>query len=97
MTTWWNEAGARLRPALVAFALLWACDDGGGDLQDNTPPAVAQVTVSAPATSIAVGETLQLQAVALDAEGDSLDDRTVAWPARARPSPQCPSPGRSPD
>ena len=84
MTTWQNEAGARLRPALVASALLWACDDGG-DLQDNNPPAVAQVTVSAPATSIAVGETVQLQAVALDADGDSLDDPTVEW-ASANPA-----------
>jgi glucose/arabinose dehydrogenase len=79
MTTWQNQAGARLRPALVAFAFLWACDGGGGDLQDNNPPAVAQVTVSAPATAIAVGEAVQLQAIALDAEGDSLDDRTVEW------------------
>ena len=79
MTTWQNEAGARLRPALVALAFLWACDDGGGNLQDNNPPAVTQVTLSAPATAIAVGETVQLQAVALDAEGDSLDDRTVEW------------------
>jgi glucose/arabinose dehydrogenase len=79
MTTWHNEAGARLRPALVALAFLWACDDGGGDLQDNTPPAVTQVTLSAPATTIAVGDTVQLRAVALDAEGDSLDDRTVEW------------------
>ena len=80
-----NEAGARLRPALVALAFLWACGDDGGDLQGNNPSAVAQVTVSAPATTVAVGNDLQLVAVALDAEGDSLDDRTVEW-ASANPA-----------
>jgi len=69
-----------LRPALVALAgLLWACGDDGGNLQGNNPPAVAQVTVEAPATSIAVGDSVQLQAVARDADGNTLEDRTVEW------------------
>jgi glucose/arabinose dehydrogenase len=74
------EGGALLHPALVALAcLLWACGDGGGDLQDNNPPAVAQVTVEAPASTVAVGDSVQLQAVALDADGNALEDRTVEW------------------
>src|SRR4029453_1580529 len=69
-----------LRPALVALAgFLWACGDDGGNLQGNNPPAVAQVTVEAPATSIAVGDSVQLQAVARDADGNALADRTVEW------------------
>ena len=73
------EAGARLRPALAALAcVLSACGDGD-DLQGNNPPAVAQVTVEAPVTTIAVGDSVQLQAVALDADGNALEDRTVEW------------------
>ena len=69
-----------LRPALVALAgFLWACGDDGGNLQGNNPPAVAQVTVEAPATTIAVGDSVQLQAVARDADGNALADRTVEW------------------
>jgi glucose/arabinose dehydrogenase len=74
------EAGALLRPALLTLAcFLCACGDGGGDLQGNNPPAVAQVTVEAPASTVAVGDSVQLQAVALDADGNALEDRTVEW------------------
>ena len=56
-----------LRPALVALAgFLWACGDDGGNLQGNDPPAVAQVTVEAPATTIAVGD-LNVIRLAVDA------------------------------
>jgi glucose/arabinose dehydrogenase len=80
MTTRHIEAGARPRPALVALACtVWACGDGGGDLQDNNPPAVAEVTVEAAATTIAAGDSVQLQAVALDADGNALEDRTAEW------------------
>ena len=73
------EAGARLGPALAALAcVLSACGDGD-DLQGNNPPAVAQVTVEAPATTLAVGDSVQLQAVTLDADGNPLEDRTVEW------------------
>jgi glucose/arabinose dehydrogenase len=74
------EAGAPQRCAVVALAcLLWACDDDGGDLQGNDPPAVAQVTVEAPSTTIAVGDSVQVQAVALDADGNAVEGRTVEW------------------
>ena len=69
-----------LRSTLVALAgFLWACGDDGGNLQGNNPPAVAQVTVEAPAATIAVGDSVQLQAVARDADGNALEDRTVEW------------------
>ena len=60
-------------------SLLWACGDDGGNLQDNNPPAVARVTVEAASTTIAVGGSVQLQAVVRDADGNPLDDRTVTW------------------
>ena len=83
MTT--RQIGGGPRPALVALAcLLCACGDGGGDLQGNNPPAVAQVTVEAPASTVAVGDSVQLQAVALDADGNALEDRAVEW-ASANP------------
>ena len=68
------------RPALVALAgFLWACGDDGGNLQGNNPPAVAQVTVGAASTTVAVGDSVQLQAVVRDADGNTLEDRTVTW------------------
>jgi glucose/arabinose dehydrogenase len=74
------RAGAHPRPVLLALAcLLPACDDGGDDLQGPGPPAVAEVTVEAPTTTIAVGGSLQLQAVARDADGNALEDRAVEW------------------
>ena len=78
-----NEAGARLCPAIVLLAgLLWACGDGG-DLQGNDPPEVARVTLRAPATTIAVGDSVQLEAVATDADGDVVEGRTVEWASAA--------------
>jgi glucose/arabinose dehydrogenase len=69
-----------LRPALAALAgFFWACGDDGGNLQGNDPPAVAQVTVEASSTMLAVGDSVQLQAVARDADGNALQDRTVEW------------------
>ena len=68
------------RTAVLGLAcFLWACGDDGGNLQDNNPSSVAQVTVGAPATTIGVGDSVQLQAVARDADGNALEDRTVEW------------------
>src|SRR5688572_27897195 len=90
MTT--RQIGGGPRPALVALAcLLCACGDGGGDLQGNNPPAVAQVTVEAAASTVAVGDSVQLQAVALDADGNALEDRAVEW-ASANPDAATVSP-----
>jgi glucose/arabinose dehydrogenase len=71
-------AATRLPGALLAAAcLLSGCGDGGNDLQN--PPAVSAVTVEAASTTIAVGESVQLEAVALDQGGNPLQDRTVEW------------------
>ena len=75
-----RPAPALARPALLTLAcLLPACDDRGEDLQGTDPPAVAEVTVEAPATAIAVGDSLQLEAVALDTDGNLLERPAVEW------------------
>ena len=56
----------------LAFAL--AC---GGD--SSGPPAVASVDLTAPASDVAVGGTLQLTATAHDASGNTLTGRPVTW------------------
>jgi hypothetical protein len=63
---------------LIAFLIapaIAAC----GDNQPGAPIAVASVSISAPATSIAVGGTLQFDAVLLDAQSRSLGERPVSW------------------
>lgn len=79
MTTSKNPAAALRRPVLLALACLLPACDGGEDLQGTDPPAIAEVTVDAPATTIAVGDSVQLEAVALDAAGNVVDDRAVEW------------------
>ena len=60
-----------------------ACGDGrsGGDIVEPPPqPApVASVTVTAPATTIQVGQTVQLVATAFDADGATLQNRPFDW------------------
>jgi glucose/arabinose dehydrogenase len=69
----------RIPTCLVLVCLLSSCGDGGEDLQGGDPAAVAEVTVEAPSTAVAVGAILQLDAVILDAEGDPLEDRSPVW------------------
>ena len=65
----------------ILAALGTACgSDEGGDLQ---PPAVAVVTVTAPAATVEVGQTLQLTANASDAAGATLPDRAFGWTTSA--------------
>ncbi len=73
-----GAAGAASRLS-VALLLLGGCGDDGSDLQQPVPTAVAAVTVTAADSSIEVGQTVQLTAVASDAEGNPLTDRTVDW------------------
>lgn len=60
--------------SLCTLALAAACS---GD--SSGPPAVASVDVSAPASDLQVGGTLQLTATAKDAKGNALTGRTISW------------------
>ncbi len=73
-------AAAFVRFALLALAfLLPACSDNGGDVQAPDAPAVAQVVVEAPDSTVAAGQTVQLTAAARDSSGNPLDGRTFTW------------------
>lgn len=67
-----------LSPVLSISVLLSACggDEGSGLLE---PAPVAYVTITAPTTEIYVGETVQLTAAALDADGTVLEGRSFEW------------------
>lgn len=63
---------------VVMIAWISACGDGGnGDVQGPGP--VTAVTVTAPATTIEAGTTLQLAATAQDADGSAVEGRTFEW------------------
>jgi glucose/arabinose dehydrogenase len=67
-----------LLPALIIASLVSACGgDGGGDIQEPKP--VTAVTVTAPSTSIEVGQTVQLAATAQDADGAAVEGRAFDW------------------
>lgn len=64
--------------ALLTLAgLLTACGDP--DALPPPSPPVDAVTVTAPATTLAPGESLQLTATARDASGAALPDRPITW------------------
>lgn len=64
-------------PVLLTV-LFGACGgDDGSSIQE--PATVAVVTVSAPTTQIRVGDTVQLTATALDANGNVLENRSFTW------------------
>ncbi len=71
----------RARGALIAIPLLAACDDDPPGPPD--PPVVASVSVEAPAPELALHDTLRLEAVALDADGDTIPGRPVTWTSSA--------------
>jgi glucose/arabinose dehydrogenase len=65
-------------PVLVLAASLSACGgDGGGDVQEPSP--VTSVAVTGPATTIQVGNTVQLVATARNAAGTDVEGRTFEW------------------
>jgi glucose/arabinose dehydrogenase len=72
-----------LSTVLIVAAWIAGCGgDQGGDIQEPTPVPpipVASVTVTAPQTSIASGQTVQLTATAQDANGTVLEGRTFEW------------------
>ena len=66
--------------ALSAIPLI-SCgsDGGGGNIQEPTPAPVSTVTVTAPDSTIQAGQTVQLSATTKDANGTTLQGRTVEW------------------
>jgi uncharacterized protein YjdB len=67
---------ARGRVFIAATMLLSGCDEVSGP-EATTP--VSRVEVSAPATSISVGGTLQLAAAPRAASGEVLNGRAITW------------------
>ena len=65
-----------LSPVLIP-ALLGGCGSDEASIEEPTPVAV--VTISAPTTSIRVGDTVQLTASARNADGNVLEDRDFMW------------------
>ena len=61
----------------VISALVSACGGDGGDTQPPKP--VQTVTVTAPTTTIQVGQTVQLTATAEDADGAVVGSSTFTW------------------
>jgi hypothetical protein len=60
---------------LVVTVLLAACGSDSG----TAPVIVASVEVEAPASSVLVGETMQLTAVARDSDGRVISGRNATW------------------
>jgi glucose/arabinose dehydrogenase len=75
-----RRAGLLVVSTVVIAAWVSGCgEEGGDDIQEPGPLPVATVTVTAPQTSIAAGQTVQLTATALDAAGTLLEGRTFEW------------------
>lgn len=74
-------------PAVVFLAglSLTACGDNSSDSQGPEPgtPTVAEVVLTAPDSSVAVGQTVQLSAEALDTAGAVIPDETFTWSSEA--------------
>ena len=66
----------------TAVGLVLGCGEGA-DLPAPTEPTVALVTVTAPETTLVVGQTVQLTARALDSSGNPLD-RAFVWTSSNR-------------
>lgn len=67
-----------LRLLLALVGLGAACTDAAGTATDNGEPVFA-ITVDAPADPLLVGETVQLDAVLEDRNGNELSGREVQW------------------
>ena len=67
-----------LSHAVVLSSTVWSCSDsGGGNIQE--PGGVASVVVTAAATTVGVGQTVQLTATAQDASGAPVEGQTFQW------------------
>ena len=62
------------RMAVAAAVTLWACGEGS-----TGPSAVASVEVTPATATLSAGQTVSLAAVARDASGRALTDRTITW------------------
>lgn len=71
----------RLARGALLLLFLAACGDDSPAGPD--PAEVASVVVVAPADELALGDTLRLKAVALNAAGDTILGRPVAWVSSA--------------
>src|SRR5688500_16780952 len=65
--------------ALLPLLALAACGDGQGPTVPPRGLQVATVEVTAPVASVAVGETMQLDATPRGANGAALEQVAVAW------------------
>ena len=64
---------------MLAVVALSTCEDLGTLLGDDDPNAVAEVEITSTSTSLAIGETTQLEATARDAEGNTLSGVSISW------------------
>jgi len=70
------------RSAALAALVLAAAPFGCGDDEPATAPAVAFVVIEPPATStLSIGDTLRLRAVAADEEGRPVASASIGWTA----------------
>ena len=81
-----------LLPMAAVLAAAWASlsclgieptQPTGGGPTGGTPPSVASVRISPPASTVPVGETVQLSATPKDSAGNTLTGRTVTWQSDA--------------
>jgi plastocyanin len=80
------RAGLRLAAAVASALALAACGGGGdgdGSVDPPAPVAVASVVVAPAPATVAVGQTVALQATVRDADGALLTGRTVRWTTAA--------------
>src|SRR5512147_1973870 len=63
----------------IGAACLTSCGGDGASGTAGPPVPVAVVTVTSPAPTIGVGESVTLQAVAKDAAGNALANRVITW------------------
>jgi uncharacterized protein YjdB len=66
------------QPFMIATLVAACGGDGGAPLQEPGP-VVVSVTITAPTSMIRVGETVQLRATALDADGIVLERQSFIW------------------
>lgn len=72
------DSGRRLL-ALAATVLVGCSDGGSGPLEPGPDVAVASIRVETPVTTVPLGGSVQLRAMALAADGAELRDRSIAW------------------